>query len=443
MVTSYGLGENFADSARKNRKKIAIESKQNPEKQTLTYSELLSRVEALASYLAVNGVKQGDKVSIILPNGPDWPVIFFALSYLGSIAVPLDPAFSEKDIRNIIDDSGAKFVYTSDKDRKLATFLSNLNGVDKVITPALRASGETRNEKYFKPLKVKPDNLMVILYTSGTTDLPKGVMLTHKNLYSNYNSLKALNIFSPKDVILSVLPLYHSYAMMATMILPIFLGAKIVYAPEDWPEKLRQYIKESRTSIFIGVPQIFHMMHNRMTRKRRETDSFKARFFKILMRFGVVRVFGRRLRFFVSGGAKLDKKVTGEFLKLGFKILEGYGLTETSPVASLCPVNKIRPGSIGHPIPDVKMTIKEPDNNGIGNIAIKGPNVMKGYYNKPDKTEEVLKDGWFLSGDLGYKDGDGYFYITGRLKEVIVLSSGKNIYPEEVEKQYSQVLQEH
>ncbi|MDP8230869.1 MAG: AMP-binding protein [Candidatus Gorgyraea atricola] len=416
-MVEYSLIKNFDNSVEQFKDKVAILSGST----SLTYAELGEKIKNTACYISSLGIEKGDRVAIILDNGPEFASVFFALAYIGAVAVPLDPRMTEKDVANIMSDSGAKILLTIDKIKELDP------------------------PQVFEKAIVEPDDLIVLLYTSGTTDLPKGVMLTHKNLCSNFNSLRKMKIFTPKDTILSILPLYHSYSLMTTLIAPLFSGSKIVYVSSDWPEKLADYIKEAGTTVFIGVPQIYHMMHSRMIKKLSSIEGLKGLFVKSVIALGLTKVllpkvknaFGKRLRFFISGGAKLDATVARDFFKLGFKILEGYGLTETSPVASINPVKRPKIGSIGTPVPDVRMRILNPDSSGVGEIVIQGPNVMKGYYKNEEKTKEVLKNNWFYSGDLGYKNRDGYFYITGRSKEVIVLSSGKNIYPEEIEKHYS------
>jgi len=440
---AYNLAENFAKSVERSGARIAMETLSEDGVKTLSYAELGKRVNGFAYFIASLGVAKGDRVSIILENRPEWGMSFFALSYIGAVAVPLDPQMSEKDVKNILADSGARIVFISEQNKKAAEFLRRIEGISVVYIEEIK---ETVAAKEFERAHVEPDDLMVILYTSGTTDTPKGVMLTHKNLCSNFDSLSRHRLFSKSDVMLSILPLYHSYAMMGTFILPILLGARVVYAPSDWSERLTEYIREAKVTVFIGVPQIFHMMHSKIMKKLNGLPLLPRAYIKLITGLRLSRlflpkiknIFGKDMRFFVSGGAKLDKAVAKDFFRLGFRILEGYGLTETSPVASLNPLKRPKIGSAGRAIPDVELKIVNKNAEGVGEIAIKGPNIMKGYYKQAEKTAMVIKDGWFLSGDLGYLDKDGYVYITGRSKEVIVLSSGKNIYPEEIEKHYSQ-----
>lgn len=439
MVT-YNLTENFIRASERFKDMIAVKEKTPDGWSSFTYGELNEKVKDLAFYLSTLGVKKSDRVAIMLGNRFEWPVIFFALSYIGAVAVPIDPQYNDKDVTNIISDSGARLIFISRDSRKLRNNPeSNLAAIFAEDIKTLRPA------QNHQKADIEPDDVMLILYTSGTTDAPKGVMLTHKNLCSNFYSMDHYKLFSHRDTVLSVLPLYHAYSLMVTMITPLLSGSVVVYALSDWPEKLIDYIKESRATIFIGVPNIYQMMHARMIKKLKALPLSAALFAKFIIYLGLGRIllpglrdaFGRDIRFFASGGAKLDKTITKDFLRFGFKMLEGYGLTETSPVVSFNPLNRPRPGSVGRPVPGVKVNIINKNMDGIGDIAIAGPNVMKGYYKNETKTSQVIKDGWFLSGDLGYLDKEGYLYITGRSKEVIVLSSGKNIYPEEIEKCYS------
>ncbi|MBU1061749.1 MAG: AMP-binding protein [Candidatus Omnitrophica bacterium] len=441
----YSLTENFIKSVNSFQHRVAVEARFGDRRQTLTYAQLGKKVQGLAYFMSNMGIKHSDRVAIILENRPEWVITFFALSYIGAVAVPLDPQLGHKDIKNILSDSGARICFISKEFEDLYRFIKELDGIERLISLGIGENIGPTPPSEFEKAKITPDDLMVLLYTSGTTDLPKGVMLTHKNLCANFDSLNKSKLFSYRDVMLSVLPLYHSYPLMTTLILPVLSGARIVYVGADWPERLVDYLRENNISIFIGVPQIFHMMHSRLMKKLNSLPALSRLYVNLVSTLGLGHIllpklrkaFGSNFRFFASGGAKLDEAVSRDFLRLGFKILEGYGLTETAPVVSFNPLKDPKPGSVGRALPDVRLKIIDKDSNGIGEIAIQGPNVMKGYYKDDEKTKKVFKDGWFLSGDLGYIDKDGYLYITGRSKEVIVLSSGKNIYPEEIEREYA------
>ncbi|MBI5025357.1 MAG: AMP-binding protein [Nitrospirae bacterium] len=303
-------------------------------------------------------------------------------------------------------------------------------------------------ESRFDLPQIHETDVASIVYTSGTTGIPKGVALTHKNFCFDAFSIIEAGLMSRDDNVLGILPLHHTYPFMTTFLTPLFAGATVTYLTTLKGPEIVKTMRECGITIFEGVPQIFDMLlrgiYSKMgkillkglfyisgwVREKTGLNLGKILFSKIH------KSFGQKFRFFASGGAKLDPDVARGFFSLGFTILEGYGLTETSPVATFNPEKKPKLGSVGLPIPGVEITILNPDKEGIGEIAIKGPIVMKGYYLNPEATEKAIRDGWFMTGDLGYKDTEGYLYITGRLKEVIVLSSGKNLYPEEIEKHY-------
>ena len=238
---------------------------------------------------------------------------------------------------------------------------------------------------------------------------------------------------------LSILPLYHTYAFMVTLLVPLLKGATITYAKSFKPEDLTSIIRQTDVTILVGVPQLFSLIYKSILEKIKKIPFFLMPIFIPFLKQQLRKRFGNSLRFFVSGGARLDPAVAKGLSKLGLKVIEGYGLTETSPVVSLNPPERLRFGSVGRPIPGVEVRIQNPDRYGVGEIFIRGPNVMRGYFQQPDLTAQVIcPEGWFQSGDLGYLDKTGYLFITGRKKDVIVLGSGKNIYPEELEEYYSQ-----
>jgi long-chain acyl-CoA synthetase len=309
---------------------------------------------------------------------------------------------------------------------------------------------------------VGPDDIASLIYTSGTTGRPKGVVLTHGNFLSNVKSIQGAKIIDERDCLLSILPLHHSYPFMINFLFALLSGARVVYLQSLKGPDILKTISEKDVTALVGVPQLFAMFRRGIIDGIGKTPPpFKWIVLSLMELSGIMRSklginpgkiifskihkrFGRRFRFFVSGGAKLDPKVSQDLEALGFTILEGYGLTETSPVVSFNPPGRIKRGSVGLPLPEVEIKILRPNEEGTGEIAVRGPNVMKGYYRKQEETDKVVKDGWFLTGDIGHIDKDGYLYITGRSKEVIVLSSGKNIYPEEIEKHYlqSQLIKE-
>jgi len=329
---SYNLKENFIKSVGCFQNRIAIENRISEKKETISYTELGERVKRLAFFISTLGVKKQDNVAIILENRPEWGITFFALGYLGAVAVPLDSRLPQKDIKNILIESETKIVFISKENLSSCGFLKDFECVKKIVVVGL----EEEQGKFipfpvekeilpegFEGTRIEPDDLALILYTSGTTDTPKGVMLTHKNLCANFNSLNKTRLFLHRDVILSILPLYHSYPLMITLIIPILKGAKVVYVPSDWPERLVEYLKKVDATMLIAVPQVFHMMHARIMKKIESLPLLARLYVEAISRLGLSRIFlrkfkntfGKRLRFFASGGAKLDATVAKDFFR--------------------------------------------------------------------------------------------------------------------------------
>ncbi|MFH1478146.1 MAG: AMP-binding protein [Candidatus Omnitrophota bacterium] len=451
----HDIKKNFIDIASLFKDKTCIESIVKGKREALTYQELFEKVKGLSAYLKSIGIKKGDRIAICLSNRMEWPIIFFASVYIGAIVVPLDPQFSNTDIKNILIDSGAGLIFIENSNISLKGFLAGFSDIHDAISLGLENKegkilpfpdtiDSPRDLLSIEENTVDPEDIALLLYTSGTTSLPKGVMLTHKNLCSNCNSIKKDKLITSDDIILSILPLYHSYPLMVTLLVPMLSGAKIIYVSGDWPEKLTDHLKDFDITMLVGVPQIFNAMYVKMLKKIDSLPILKKAYIRSMISLKLAPIFipqlryafGRHIRFFASGGARLDREIAKTFDGIGIKVLEGYGLTETSPVVSFNPLNKQRFGSVGIALPDVEVKVMDEDNSGIGELAIKGPNVMKGYYKDEKKTRDSFKDGYFMTGDLGYIDKDRYIHITGRSKEVIVLSTGKNIYPDEIEKHY-------
>ena len=427
---------------------------------TLTYRGFADGVAALASYLVSLGLKRGGKVAIISENRPEWCSAYLATSLAGGVAVPIDAQLGPGEVSNLLKDCKADIVFHSQK--TLVNVNTHLNDMSEGLQNSIvlmdfdSAGYESALRKKSFPSfpETGPDDVASIIYTSGTTGNPKGVVLTHSNFCSDAEALIGAGIVSREDNVLSVLPLHHTYAFMCTFLVPVFLGASVTYPASLKGPDLMSAIKGREVSVLIGVPQLLAIIRNGILGKI-EALPAPAPFvlLEILKLSGFLReraginigriffasahrALGPKFRFFGSGGARLDPTVMKDLEALGFMVLEGYGLTETSPVVTFNPVSRRKPGSAGKPLPSVKIRIAGPSENGEGEIEIKGPMVMKGYYRNPSAAAAVLRDGWFRTGDIGRIDREGYLFITGRSKEVIVLSSGKNIYPEDVEKLY-------
>ncbi|MEW6162527.1 MAG: AMP-binding protein [Nitrospirota bacterium] len=427
----------------------------------VTYNELLESTKGIASYFIKNGIRKGDKIAIISENRPEWCASYLAISLSGGIAVPIDAQLGLEEIRNLLADSESKVVFHS-----LKTGENIKKALNDLVTQVNFDSPEfkdiCRTQEVYNYPEVSEGDVASLIYTSGTTGMPKGVELTHKNLCSDAEAIIKAGIVTHRDNVLSVLPLHHTYPFMCTFLVPVFLGASITYPGGLKGPELMAAIKEMG-GILVGVPRLLELIRNGIMNKIRQLpvpvpevlmgvlricgnlrEKTGINLGKILFK-SVHRPFGREFRFSTSGGANLDPEVMKDLEALGFTVLEGYGLTETSPVVTFNPITKRKAGSAGKPLPSVMMKITDPRGRETmgamqeGEITIKGPMVMKGYYRNPELTKQVMREGWFLSGDLGYMDEDGYLFITGRLKDVIVLSSGENVYPEDVERQYMKI----
>ncbi|MFH1397082.1 MAG: AMP-binding protein [Candidatus Omnitrophota bacterium] len=454
----------FAQISSQFSDRICLQIKKGSTWEGWTYGETQDLSLRIGAFLINEGFKKGDFAGLCLENRPEWAIIYLGIMAAGLACVPLDPQLTEQEIENLINDCAAKIIFVSNAVFQTKNINKIKAGLNKIVILDLDIEKErllglaqvksTLREGLVWP-EVIPEDIASLIYTSGTTGSPKGVMLTHKNFCSNFQSIDKLKLFSDKDTFISILPLHHSYPFMITLITPLFCRARVIYTSSLRSDELLNLMRESGVTILVGVPQLFSLFFTNILEKMKKMPFLlKAPLFGLIeilwqiRRFSGInlsklalpkihRPFGQTLRFFACGGAKLNEEAARFLMKIGFTILEGYGLTETSPVVTFNPLKKQKIGSVGRVIPDVELKIDNPDVSGMGEVVIKGPNVTKGYYNRADETLSVLKDGWFYSGDLGLIDKDGYLYITGRKKEIIVLSSGKNIYPEEVESHYT------
>ncbi len=427
-----------------------------------TFGQVLESSLAAARWLCRAGVSPGDRVAILLENRPEWCFSYFGILLAGAVAVPLDVQSRMEQIRHILEETRARVIFTSEQARLQE--LGELESLTKIVVagdppPALpravRFSEVLASGGADCPLpEAKPDDLASIIYTSGTTGLPKGVMLTHRNFCANFASIAGVIGIGPKDNVLSLLPLFHALPFMANLIVPLFLRSRITYLNTLKAEAILRSIQEQQVTILVVTPQVLQHFYNGIRSRLNEMplglgaalNSFLALAERLKPRLGLdlarplkarLRTgLGPQFRFFISGGANLPEDLARNFARLGFQVLEGYGLTETAPVVSFNPPEAPRLGSVGRPLDGVEVRIPNPDPDGVGEIFIRGANVMAGYYQNEAATREVVRDGWFASGDLGRLDRDGYLYITGRLKDIIVLSSGKNISREEVARHY-------
>jgi long-chain acyl-CoA synthetase len=460
--------ERFAATANRFAERVAIELQHRDGVERITYGELRQQAEAAVRFLVSRGVQPGDKCAILADNDIAWCAVYLGILRLGAVAVPFDTHYAPQQIATLIRDSEAKILFTTDscaagveEARSLASCpisLALLRGTRTGFESLSQAMNAT--ETPLPPNGASVEDAAVILYTSGTTSDPKGVVLTHGNLLAEAESVFAVLKLNQEDSILGVMPLYHALAQMANLLLPFIVGAKVVFLEEVSASELLRALRQYRPTIFCCVPQFFYLIHQRVFNKVAAGGWIRSALFRFLLNtnatlrrltglnlgpqfFGAVHdVIGREMRFLVTGGARFDAAVGRDFYKLGLNILEAYGLTETSGAATLTRPGEGGQGMVGMSLPGIQVKIVPleggaADGDLSGEIAIRGPIIMKEYFHRPDATAEVLKDGWFLTGDLGHLDRDGKLSITGRKKEVIVLSSGKNIFPEEIEAQYA------
>jgi long-chain acyl-CoA synthetase len=460
-ATTQTLTGQFAKVAREAAEEAAIFYREGDTVREYTYGQLYRNSLAVARWLQTRGVEKSDRLAILMENRPEWPISYFGMLLAGAVAVPLDPASRWDHLRYVLEQTRARIIFTFAK-----APVSRLQQVPFLETIVVVGTGESSaNVINFAEvldssgseagLPVNhPDDPASIIYTSGTTGIPKGVLLTHKNFLADWYGIVALNAIRQDDNVLSILPLHHALPFMATLLLPIFSRVKITYLDTLKPEAILRCMKEQKVTILVVTPQVLqHFSHG--MRRQLELIPWPLRpLFLAYLNFSwrvsqwlgvnpakpllqkIRGALGQQFRFFVSGGAKLPESLAEDLARLGFQVLEGYGLTETSPVVTFNPPEAPRLGSAGRPLKGVEVRILNPDADGIGEILIRGDNVMAGYFRNEAATREVIKAGWFHSGDLGYLDRDGYLYFQGRIKDIIVLSSGKNVSAEEVGRYY-------
>jgi long-chain acyl-CoA synthetase len=461
--------QKFAVTSERFPDRVAIEVQRRVGLQSVTYRELRARAESVAIFLASRGVTAGSTCIILADNDIAWCAAYLGILRLGAIAVPFDTHYNAQQIGTLLRDCGAKILFTTQ--RYLAASQEALAGKScstEIVLLQGTALGKTSLEEFrqppsssLPPCSATQKDPAVILYTSGTTSDPKGVVLSHGNLLAEAEAAFQVVHVDENDSILGVLPLFHALAQMANLLLPFLVGARVIFLEELNTAELLRALKERQPTAFCCVPKFFYLIHERVLAEVRKAGWLRASSFRISLGFNralrrltglnlgkllfrrIHDVFGLRMRLLVTGGARFDTAVGRDLYSLGFSLVEAYGLTESSGAATIAPPGEGGLGSVGFPLPGVEVKIcpaekTERGNSTHGEIAIRGPIVMQGYFNRPSATAETIKDGWLLTGDLGYLGADGRLTITGRKKEVIVLSSGKNIYPEEVEAHYLQ-----
>ncbi len=433
----------------------------------LSYGEMYERVLAVARQLQDFGVQKGDRLAILAENSPFWGVAYLSIVRLGAVAVPILPEMPESDVRHILEQMKVKAVFTTQRQlEKIGSFkkvlegpiftLDNFRGAESIKTipfagyveealAKFRQLGE-KGEKLVFP-EVKEDDIASIIYTSGTSGFSKAVMLSHGNFATNAYAASQLADVRPGSVWLSILPLSHAYEFTCGFILPLIFGAKIAYTDKlPTPAILKKLCSHERPTTIFAVPLILEKIY----KKRVQPEIEGKKWLRLVCKIGVVRriiyrkigrkltdFFGGNLLFMGIGGAKLNPEVEKFFCEAKFPYLIGYGMTEAAPLIAGGPLFEpsLAVGSTGKPIPGTEVRIDQPDpHTGIGEIHAKGPGVMQGYFGDEEKSAEALcGDGWLATGDVGFIDDKGNLHVTGRLKSVIVMPNGENVYPESTE----------
>lgn len=432
----------------------------------VTFTEYKEDINALGTGLFSLGLKNNARVVVISPNRYEWCVTYMAVVNGAGVIVPLDRSLPENEMQGMLERSQADAIVFDKKYKETIRELKNnceTINIKKYICMDDEEDGEflsysrllekgrgmikenVNDANEYLNVEINADKMSILLFTSGTTSLSKAVMLTHRNIAEHIPALRAILDSWPGDVSLSFLPLHHTFGSLAIWYIYVS-GATTVFC--DGLKYIQENLKEYGVTVLVTVPLVVEAMYKRIMKTvekegkletlqkgRKIANALSKVHINVRRKLfkDIIDALGGKLRIFVVGAAALDKEVSKAFNEFGILVCQGYGLTETSPVVSSEPDKYVKYGSVGFPLRNLQVEIDEPNEEGIGEIKVKGPSVMLGYYGMPKETANVFKDGWFYTGDLGYFDKQGYLYIAGRKKDVIVLKNGKNIYPDEIE----------
>lgn len=441
--------------------RIALKFKRDGAWRTTSFSQLRERAWQVAEMLARLGVQAGDRVALYRENSPEWYELYYGIVAIGAVAVPVDVKLREMEVAHIFHDCGVTVAFCSAKgldaifgmEGRLRAvvvldvaqeLLPRSERVEYHAYGALReavAAAAMSDAGVYDRAGPADDAPASIIYTSGTSGRQKGAVLTHRNFMANVAGIAAAIEIRKTDNFMLVLPLHHSFAFTAVLLLPVYAQCQVSLVENL--KTIAANMADTAPTVLLAVPLLLEKMMDRIL------EGINARkAVRLMYRCGLAKVVGRKihqnlggaLRMIVSGGAPISPATLHAWNRLGFNTIEGYGITETAPVLTLNPPDAPRVGTVGRPIPGVEIKIADPNADGVGEIIARGENVMQGYYNNPAETSQVIRDGWYYSGDLGYLDEKDYLVISGRKKSLVVNREGKNIYPEEVERQ---VLKSH
>ncbi len=468
MPTFY---DRFVECAERWPNNVALELQRHDHLESCTYSEVRRMAESVGRWITEKKFPRGSRLAILADNHPRWVAAYLGIIASGSAAVPLDTALHDDQVTKLLKDSGTSAVFCDAKHISVVQPAATELKLGLILMDPDRMTGQSNQDRWlgdlpaifnagpgnFKPAPAKDDDLASLLYTSGTTADPKGVMLTHANFLGEVNAVFNWVDIGPTDALLGVLPLFHVLAQMANLLLPLVKGSRVVYLETVNTTELLRALSERNITAFAVVPQFFYLIHERVLQEVAKRGVVAQKLFgamlalnRTLRKVGINAgpllfrkvhdTLGPKMRYLVTGGSRFDPTIARAFHDLGIDVLQAYGLTETTAAVFANSPHDNEIGSVGKAMKGVEAKIVDPqpqeDSPAAGEVALRGPVVMKGYWNRPDATAAVLRDGWFLTGDLGYFDSHGHLFLTGRKKEVIVLSNGKNVYPEEIETHY-------
>ena len=430
-----------------------------PKVVTFTYKEALKKIREIAYYLIATGAKKGDHIAVIGKNSPEWALAYFAISFAGCIIVPLDYSLHIEDMEKILAFGDVDRIFIDGEK------IDEIDKEGKLFKEKISLEPESKGYKYVLDLtgpetelpKLHAEDTAAMLFTSGTTGTPKGVMLSFSNFMSSTLSSQRLFDVYPTDVFYAILPIHHAYTMTAVLLETVISGASCVFGKRLVTPIMLKELREGKITMLLAVPMLFNKLLAGLMAGVHKQGPFKENLIHFLMGFSGFmkkvfhvnlgkKIFGNmllskisldKMRLCICGGGPLPPSTFKQFNQLGIDFVQGYGLTETSPIININPIEVYIEESVGIPIPGVEEKIVSPDEDGNGIIYVRGPQVMKGYYKNDEATEEVLSsDGWLNTGDVGHIDSNGFLYLTGRAKSIIVTEGGKNVFPEEIEDKF-------
>src|SRR5881394_1710751 len=456
VYTYRDLLEMFETTTKRHETRVAMRIERDGHKEQYTYADLRELATRAAAFFASQGIRNGARVMLFSHNAPEWGMTYFGVLKSGATCIPVDPESTTEEVVNFARAGEASGIVISDKlkqDRSSLPEQLNAGGLSHVKLWTFGEVFELVDEDIEKeriallPPRVTAQTVASLIFTSGTTGRPKGVMLSHRNLTSMVSMLSSVFEMDTSDGVLSVLPLHHTFEFSTGFLTPLSRGAQITYLPELTSEALAKAIKNGHVTGMVGVPALWELLHRRIKNKLYERSDWIGKTADAMIKanawlrdntplnlgpiafYPIHEGLGGRIRYFISGGSALSETIQKDFQGLGFTILEGYGLNEASPVLTVTrPENRMLGGTVGKSLPGVEIRIADPDGSGVGEVIARGPNVMLGYFGNEEATRDALVDRLLYTGDLGRIDDEGNLYLVGRSKDIIVDTNGKNVY---------------